>query len=182
MTAPVAPRIVAGVDVAQWRALVAVTIKGELRGAGAGLGLAGRQRHGWTALAMLLVFDLLLGAMLGLFIVISGNPFTATTLYVTLLMFSVGSSILLDFQTLVVAPQDYIRLAPYPISARTFFAARLTTLVAYVTAIALAIGAFPLLGLFVVGGFSLTRAAAASSPPCSRPSPSHLPSSRCTGQ
>ena len=107
---------------------------------------------------MLLVFELLLGAMLGLFIVVSGNPFTATTLYVTLLMFSVGSSILLDFQTLVVAPQDYVRLAPYPISARTFFAARLTTLVAYVTAIALAIGAFPLLGLFVVGGFSVTRA------------------------
>jgi hypothetical protein len=60
--------------------------------------------------------------------------------------------LLVDFTGVVVSPHDYGVLGPRPIDSRTYFAARLTSVMVYVAVISVALALFPALAYAVVRG------------------------------
>ncbi len=120
---------VLGVDPVQWRALVWASLVSDLRqfrGTG--------PRVGRLALGSLgggLASQLLYGAFCAFFIGALPNAFAASTIYFLLLLSTLGLALLVDFTGVVLSPDDYLQLAPRPVDGRTFFVARLTSVVAF---------------------------------------------------
>ena len=59
------------------------------------------------------------------------NVFASSTIYFTLLLATLGLALLVDFTGVVLSPDDHVQLAPRPIDSRTFFVARLTSVVGF---------------------------------------------------
>lgn len=144
-------------DAGQWRALVLASLRNDLRRAGRAAGLASTSRS--RGVGTLVLLNLLVGGMLSALLWAGGPVFPVAVLHLTCLMLSVAALLVLDAQTLLVAPADYAVVAPRPVSARTFFAARVAAVLAYVLAIAGAQSLFPLIGYAAAGGLNVARGA-----------------------
>ena len=111
---------VLGVDPVQWRALVWVSLVSDFRqfkGTGPRMG-----RMALGSLGGGLASQLLYGAFCAFFIGALPNTFAASTIYFMLLLSTPG---------VVLSPDDYLQLGPRPVDGRTFFVARLTSVVAF---------------------------------------------------
>jgi energy-converting hydrogenase Eha subunit A len=89
----------------------------------------------------------------GFFILESGELFFTSIVMMTLVMFSVAASILVEFQSIIVAPEDYHILAHRPISSRTFFASRISNMLVYLSVITGSMGLVPSLIYMFRDGF-----------------------------
>lgn len=120
---------VLGVDPVQWRALVWVSLVTDLRqfrGTGPRVGRAAA-----GSLAGAVLSQLLYGAFCAFFIGALPNAFAASTIYFMVLLSTLGVALLVDFTGIVLSPDDYVQLAPRPVDGRTFFVARLTSVVLF---------------------------------------------------
>ncbi len=120
---------VLGVDAVQWRALVWVSLVSDLRqfkGTGPRVGRAALGSLGGG-----LVSQLLYGAFCAFLIGALPNTFAASTVYYLLLLSTLGLALLVDFTGVVLSPDDHVQLAPRPVDGRTFFVARLTSVVLF---------------------------------------------------
>jgi len=128
-----------GVDYDQWRALVRAGLKQDKR-VSRGPARGGRRKQS-NPLAMQLVFYFATGCVLAAAVATASDVFLSAVIVVTYAMFVSGVMVLLDYHTVVTAPDDYGILAYRPISSRTYFAARVTNLIVAVllagTAVAL---------------------------------------------
>src|SRR5690606_30025711 len=73
----------------------------------------------------------LYGGLCALFIVTFDDTFLASTIYLVLLASTIALALLVDFTGVVLSPDDHSILGHRPVDARTFFAARLASVVAY---------------------------------------------------
>ncbi len=89
----------------------------------------------------------------------AGSASSSLTIYFSFLIFSIGTSLLLEFQSIVLSPDDHRLLAYHPIDSRTFFAARLTAVLVYVGIMTASLGPLPTLA---AGAFALRKAAGTS--------------------
>ena len=144
-----------GVDLAQCRALLLASLRHNLRRSGRSVGLASGNRSG--GLVTVTVMQLLVGGVLSAPLWAGVPVFPIAVLHFTYLILTVAAMLLLEAQTLVVAPADYDLVAPRPVSARTFFAARIGTLVAFVLVVAFAQGLPLLAAYFRAGGWHPSR-------------------------
>jgi hypothetical protein len=142
-------------DAGQWRALVLASLRNDLRRSGRSAGLAGGGRS--RGFGTLILLNLLVGAMLSIPLWVGMPVFPVAVLHLTYLMLSVAALLVLDGHGLIVSPADYAVVAPRPVSGRTFFAARVSTLLVYVFVVAGAQSAFPLVSYFAAGGLHLGR-------------------------
>ena len=118
-----------GVDPVQWRALVWVSLVSDLRQIqSTGLRLA---RATAGSLGGAVASQLLYGAFCAALIMVLPNVFATSLIYYTLLLATLGLALMVDFTSVVLSPDDHVQLAPRPIDARTFFVARLTSVVAF---------------------------------------------------
>lgn len=140
-----------GIDPPQWRALTWAYLVMDLRRTG-GPKKPGQSRFANTAYAALLIVTAISGAGLAVLAFALRNAFTATVLVVTYVLFNTAILLFLDFTTLVVSPDDYRLLAPRPISSRTFFGARVASILVYVGVIAATMTLFPALALWLWHG------------------------------
>jgi ABC-2 type transport system permease protein len=118
-----------GVDPVQWQALVRVSLLTDIRqvrGVGPRLGRATVGSLGGAVASQLLY-----GAFCAFLIGALPNVFASSLIYFTLLISTLGIALLVDFTGIVLSPDDYQQLAPRPIDARTFFVARLTSVVTF---------------------------------------------------
>lgn len=155
----------AGIDPAQWRALTGTYLQMDLR-QGGGARKKGRSETGRT---MMVHAALLLGAglnslMIGLLVFLLDDPFTGALITVSMVAINVALLVLIDFSGSVISPVDYWVIAPRPVSSRTYFAARVTAVLAYVLAIAGVMSFLPAIVFlarhgFGIGGFIGTLAA-----------------------
>lgn len=138
-----------GVDPIQWRVLVLTALRVDMRTGGAVLqargGRGGVASRGAGTFMGLLVSYAVMGGLFGALLWLVPNRFFAISLLFTFVIFSIGSSLLLEFHSIVLSPDDYRLLAYHPVSSRTFFAARLTSVLVYVWAMAFSLGLLPLL-------------------------------------
>ena len=118
-----------GVDPVQWRALVWVSLLTDfrqVRGVGPRFGRATVSSFGGA-----LASQLLYGAFCAVLIGAIPNVFASSLIYFTLLLSTLGLALLVDFSGIVLSPDDYQQLAPRPVDGRTFFVARLTSVVLF---------------------------------------------------
>ena len=142
-------------DARQWRALVVASLRNDLRRSGRAAGLSSASRG--RGLGTLVALQLLVGGLLSLPLWGGLPPFAVAVLHLTYLMLSVTALLLLDAQAVLVSPADYAAVASRPVSGRTFFAARVATVLAYVLAVGGAQSLFPVIAYYGAGGLHLLR-------------------------
>ena len=133
-----------GADYSQWRVLTGVMLKCDLRSANA-LQMGSPQKKGgvrlpWATLVMYGLFGIFL---VGIGEAVmeaagSGSPSLpvpalhfAGTAALLLVSGLVGMTILVDFNSVVISPNDYHVLAHQPVSSRTYFVVKLTNVLLY---------------------------------------------------
>jgi hypothetical protein len=151
---------VSAIDRVQWRALVIASLKTDLRTSGRSLNVHARPGNSMALVGSLVVFAAM-GAGIAVLVAVSPDVYLDATALLFMLGFVIASSILIEYQAVVLSPDDYRQLAFQPVTSRTFFAARLTSLAIYVMAMT---AAFSLTGVIALGakrGGPLVAAAAA---------------------
>lgn len=161
-----------GVDPVQWRALVVAYLRMDTRRGG---GAKSQQDHGGLPglpFLALLTINAMTGAMLAVLGAAMQDVRTFATLLTTYAAVNTSMLLLVDFSGVVVSPDDFRVLGSRPVDSRTYFAARLCTILAYVLAISLVISALPavvlwwwrdlgpLAGVFTVAAIVLCNACA----------------------
>ena len=131
----------ADVDYDQWLALVRTGLRLDLRKP-SGPGRAGRpaERGPVAALILSLLVYLMSGVFFGVFALRLSDLLVSGTLVLSAIMFMVAASILLEFHSVVISPDDHAVLGHLPVSSRTYFAARVANLLFYVVVLASALG------------------------------------------
>jgi hypothetical protein len=132
-----------GVDARQWRALVLSYLKMDFRAAGGALRSSAEGRKGGAPITGILIVMGLSGAAFAAVAAVIPDVLLSAALLMTYSAINTIMLLLVDFTGVVVSPHDYMILGPRPVDSRTYFAARLTSVTAYVAAISLTLAFFP---------------------------------------
>lgn len=131
-----------GVDGAQWRALVMVYLRMDFRAGGGATAPHGTGRRSYP-LAGIAFVTVMGSAMFATLVVRVPDVLISATLLTSYGAINTIMILLVDFTGLVVSPDDYVVLGARPISSRTYFAARMGAVLAYVTAIGAVLALIP---------------------------------------
>ncbi len=124
-----------GADHTQWRALSGAMLKNDLR-SGWAMDMSTSSRKKGTGVPWFLVVMYgLYGVGVAIVSAAISALFLAGLLTLSMVGMLVAMAIILDFQSVVISPKDCPILAHQPVSSRTYFAAKLTTVLLYVGAI-----------------------------------------------
>jgi len=140
-----------GIDAGQWRALTRAYLVMDLR-KGGGAHAARPERRRWISripYAGLMIGSLLNSIIIAILVFVLDDPFTAVVLMVTMAAMNSAMLLLVDFTGFVVSTHDYWIVGPRPVASRTYFAARITAVLVYVSVAALAMSLAPATMLFV---------------------------------
>lgn len=141
------------VDARQFRAMLAVSLRVDFRTGLFDTGSVKKKRRRLSGLWKILLFYGFLGVILSFTIIESANLFFTAGVMMTITMFAVAMSVLVEFQSVVVSPDDYHLLAHRPITSQTFFVARIANIFVYIGVMTLAIGLVPAIVYSVIDGF-----------------------------
>jgi len=144
-----------GVDYAQWKALTIAALKLDMRASTFGGARTKRRRSGVTAIIGQIVFYILLGLFMALFVSYMGDRFAAAIVVYSYVIVMVGTAMLVDHNTAIVSPTDYGILGFQPITSRTYFASKLTNVLVYTLAMTTALGLLPVVALAVKYGIAV---------------------------
>ena len=150
----------AGVDYRQWRALVAAALKIDFRTAARARSGSHRDAKAAGALAGQVLFYSAMGGLIAALVWYARDLFLASIIAVTYVMFMVGMVALLDHNSAIASPDDYLILGSRPVSSRTYFAARVTNTLVYILAMTTAFAYLPLVSFAVRHGVTVGAAAA----------------------
>ncbi|MFB3906308.1 MAG: hypothetical protein ACE15E_22925 [Acidobacteriota bacterium] len=142
------------IDYVQWRALSVISLKLDFR-VGAMSGVLGQEDRGKPSshLVSLVIFYVFTGIFLAGFALINKNVFLTSTVLSAYIMFMIGSVVLVEYNSVVVSPDDYEILGYRPVSSRTFFVSRLTNVFFYVGVMTAAMAVLPIGAYFFTLGF-----------------------------
>src|SRR5439155_9722659 len=130
-------------DAAQWRALTRTYIVLDFRSAGGAVRRGRLGRRGGTPIAGLL-FVSGIGSLAFAFVAASmADPLMSASMLTTYAAATTMMMLLVDFTGVVVSPDDYGILGSRPLASRTYFAARLAAIAAYVGSIGLVMALLP---------------------------------------
>ena len=121
-----------GVDPIQWRTLVRTYLRMDFRAGGGATTRAGSGRARGHPLVGVAVITGLGGAMFATLAARIPDLLVSSTLLTTYGGINTVMLLLVDFTGLVVSPDDYGVLGHRPVSSRTYFASRLTSILAYI--------------------------------------------------
>lgn len=149
-----------GVDFAQWRALTRAYLLMDMRRAGGAHRRGARSGFGAWPFTGLLIVTALTGAVLAALSAALEDAFTAAVILTTYVALNTALLLFLDFTGIVVSPDDYGVLGPRPIDSRTYFAARLASLLVYVLLMTFVLAALPAVAIAWAHGAGLPGFAA----------------------
>lgn len=139
----------AGADYSQWRVLTGAMLKTQLRTARA-LQTTSTEQRGrklpWGTLVMYGLFGLYIGIIAWQV----PGAFMSGTLALLMICIMIATSILVDFQSVVVSAHDYEILGHHPVSSRTYFVVKVTSVLLYTGIIGGLMGGFATIS-FLVG-------------------------------
>lgn len=139
----------AGIDYAQWKALTVVALKLDFRQMSFGRSNWGQDVKGASVLVGQIIFYLLFGLFMGVAVWFVPDLFLAGTMLISVLLFVIGTTILLEHNSALTSPLDYPVLGFRPVSSRTYFAARLTNVLVYTSALTTLVAWMPIAALFI---------------------------------
>jgi ABC-2 type transport system permease protein len=127
------------VDGAQWRALVRAYLVMDLRAGGGPQGPAARKRRlsGSIPYVGLLIMTAVASLLIAVVAARIPDLLAAATMVTMYGAANTAMLLLVDFAAFVISPTDYAVLGHQPVSSRTYFAARVTSVLIYVGAVAL---------------------------------------------
>jgi hypothetical protein len=132
------------VDWRQLRALLVASIRLDIR--------SSRSRYGGSRvppLFIVLITYTVMGVLLAVALIRSGDPFAYAIFTLSGAMFMTALTVIMEYGTVVVNPDDYEIMAHRPISSRTYFWAKVANLLFYVSLMAATLaGPGALLGAF----------------------------------
>ena len=141
-----------GADYSQWRVLTGTMLKNQLRTAKTLQTTTGEKKHGrkipWGTLVMYGLF----GLYNSFIAVVVPGAFMSGTLVLLMICIMIATSILVDFQSVVVSAHDYEILGYQPISSRTYFVVKVTSVLLYTGIIGGLMGGFATISFLVVYG------------------------------
>jgi hypothetical protein len=149
-----------GVDYGQWRALVGAALKIDFRTAARTRSGSHRDIKTAGALVGQLLFYSVMGGMIAVLVWSARDLFVAAVIAVTYVMFMVGTIALLDHNSALASPDDYLILGSRPVSSRTYFAARIANVLVYVLAVTTAFSYLPLVSFAARHGLRVGAGAA----------------------
>ena len=120
-----------GVDWQQLRALLVASIRLDIR--------SSRSRYGGSRvppLAIVLVTYTVMGVLLAVALIRSGDPFAYSVFTLSGAMFMTALTVIMEYGTVVVNPDDFEIMAHRPISSKTYFWAKVANLLFYVSLMA----------------------------------------------
>jgi len=142
-----------GVDMRQLRALIVTGIRLDMRSTRR----RGRRHFGVPPMVSMLVTYLIIGSFLAVSLLRTADPFTFALLTLSAAMFMTAVTVIMEYSSVVVNPDDHDILSHRPVSSRTYFWAKIANLFFYVgsTALALSLPASIAVGLRFGGGVPL---------------------------
>ena len=130
-----------GADYSQWRVLTSTMLKAQLRTAKA-LQTTSTEERGrklpWGMLVMYGLFGVYMSITAGLV----PGAFMSGTVVLLMICIMIATSILVDFQSIVVSADDYEVLGHQPVSSRTYFVVKVTSVLVYTGTIGGLMGGF----------------------------------------
>ncbi len=130
-----------GADYSQWRVLTSTMLKAQLRTAKA-LQTTSTEERGrklpWGMLVMYGLFGVYISITAGLV----PGAFMSGTVVLLMICIMIATSILVDFQSIVVSADDYEVLGHQPVSSRTYFVVKVTSVLVYTGTIGGLMGGF----------------------------------------
>ena len=142
-----------GIDYVQWAALTKVLLKKDFRESAMSAGLS-HGRSGGRVFFSLLLFYLLTGLIFVPIVFQNPDVFLTATLLISYTMFMIGGLILVEYNTVVISPDDYPTLGYRPISSRTFFFVKLCNILFYVLLFSTVLSLPAILAYFFIFGFN----------------------------
>lgn len=143
------------VDLVQWRALMRASLRTDL--AALRHGQAGTKR-GWSgSLLFMFLIYLLAGISPAAVAAASPDVLLAATAMVTVVGFMVLSSLLVGEGTTILSPQDHDVIGFRPVTSRTYFAARVASLLVRTAVFATCVALAPVIVFATRGGFDPAR-------------------------
>src|SRR5262245_11911167 len=156
-----------GVDFDQWRALTAVALKLDFRTSSLGQSQLRREARQIFGMLGQLLFYTLVGAFLAFLVWTIDDLFLVGSIAMSYTIFAIGTAVLIDHNSALTSPTDYAVLGFRPIASRTYFAVRLTNVLAYTTALTTLAAWLPIAALFLRRGPLVGIAGVASFYACS---------------
>lgn len=148
------------VDTRQYRALLKLAWRLDMRETKMGFGWEQSERKPKAVFFTTLIYYFVLGFIFAGVFASSSNTFLGASMLIGALIFLLGSMLLIEFNTIVISPDDYHILGYQPVSSRTYFLAKFTNALAYILTFAVILGG-PTAGLLLFkDGFHPGRAAA----------------------
>jgi hypothetical protein len=143
----------AGIDAGQWLALTRTYLLMDFRRGGGARRTASGSTHGSPVPAAAMVAGAFVNSlMISLLVYLIRDPLTAAVVMVSMGGATTSMLLMVDFAGSVLAAEDYWVLAPRPVSSRTYFAARLAAVLAYITAFSLVMSLAPALVFLLAHG------------------------------
>jgi hypothetical protein len=125
------------IDGRQVKALLGSAWKTDLRGSGNPMDPSGGASGKMPPILAVMAVKLFIGLGLGAMVFFVREPFTAAFLVFSTMMVFLAMTVLLEFSNLILRPDEYSIIAALPVGSKTFFAAKMIHLLAYVNALAL---------------------------------------------
>ncbi|MCX6132926.1 MAG: hypothetical protein NTU47_03840 [Ignavibacteriales bacterium] len=130
-----------GIDFIQWKALTRAAVRLANRQSSLRFDSTSARGKDMNYSLLLSAFIyLVLGLVMTSFVFKLHDSFWSSLILFTIVGFMVGSLMLVEFGTIVVAPEDYHVFSVQPVSSRTYFAAKVTFTLFYVLIYTMALG------------------------------------------
>ncbi len=155
-----------GADYGQWRVLTRMMLKSDFRGA-TGVSMGGSSGSGSNKAMLIgsMIMYFLMGVYVAMIVgftawmsgtdsveVVHRGTLLGGTVGLTMVGVIVGMAVLIDFQSVVISPDDYEILSHQPISSRTYFLVKLTNVLVYTLVIGGLVGAPATLPVLISAG------------------------------
>ena len=131
-----------GADYAQWRVLSRVLLKTDLRSSSAMQMQGASDKPGAKVPWPILLLYSIYGMFMALLAAAVPGGYLAASIVLLMISMMVAMAILIDFQSVVISPNDYEILAHQPVSSRTYFLVKLTSILLYTGIIGALMGGF----------------------------------------
>lgn len=141
----------AGVDVIQWQALTRAFVRTDfgVLGGAFGQAQAGRARLGLVFVALLYG---IMGLGIGLACVATSDALLAGTILSSYVAFIVSTNVFATHAGTIISPDDHAILGFRPVTSRTYFAVRITTILVQTSLTATLLGAMPIVVMTIGRG------------------------------
>ena len=129
-----------GIDPRQYTALLRLAWRHDMRQSRMGFGWQQSGRNPQLIFVITLAYYLIFGVLFASINLSAQSAFIGLSVTHAALMFLLGGIILVEYNTIIISPDDYHILGYQPVSSRTYFLAKLTNLLFYTLAFALILG------------------------------------------